>query len=221
MRYPRRGGGAWKSLPEPSCYPATEPPLFSNKYKAFPPWSAIGGKEIRTHRLLQVCLLLSPSLFSFILSRRVFYVFARGLRKTATTKTYRRLMAAYSVSGRVSTGSRRGARLSLRTTYRSRRLSLSRQAVTERETSPLTPYAIPFHAPIGNSYSDPIFTDLRLLVIHSIEPLNSFCYCRFIFHAVLSPPRAVNIIASFNSNFLPQCVREYECQSIMNHDYSW
>lgn len=106
---------------------------------------------------------------------------ARGLRKTATTKTYRRLMAAYSVSGRISTGSRRGARLSLRTAYRSRRLSLSRQAVTERETSPLTPYAIPFHAPIGNSYSDPIFTDLRLLVIHSIEPLNSFCYCRFIF----------------------------------------
>lgn len=99
-----------------------------------------------------------------------------GDYRKLTLKTYRRLMAAYSVSGRVSTGSRHGdwpPRLI------DLRVSLSRRAMTARGhgmgTSPLTSYAIPFRAPIGNSYSDPIFPfTVRLLVIHC-RTIHSFC----------------------------------------------
>lgn len=83
---------------------------------------------------------------------------ARGLSETDAATYRRQLMAACSVSGRVSTGPRRGATWSRFDLLIPRLSPPSRRSVTIRgrgtgNVSPLTPYTIPFHAPIGNSYS--------------------------------------------------------------------
>lgn len=117
-----------------------------------------------------------------------------------TVKTYRPVMAAYSVSGRVFIGSRRDLLLAF-VLYRSLSplVTIAASGHGTGNASPLAPYVIPFHAPIGNSYSDPIFTDLRLLLIHSVESLIRSVLPIHL-HVVISSPRGVNIhiIVSFN-----------------------
>lgn len=66
MRYPLLKGGAWKSLPVPSCYPATEPPLFSNKYKAFPSTAAVAAEK-KFERIIRFAALV----LNYTLSRNV------------------------------------------------------------------------------------------------------------------------------------------------------
>lgn len=73
------------------------------------------------------------------------------MQVTPTLKTYPRLMAAYSVSGRVP---RRDLAF---VQFIDSHLSLSRGErwlFALAETSPLAPYAIRLRAPIGNSYSN-------------------------------------------------------------------